>query len=1178
MDERFVQSEGTNVYTGCELIIKGGLESGVGLLTGYPGSPIAEVFDTATRLQELYKQEGIVVQIANNEALGGARLNGSQMAQVRGMGVMKSVGMHVASDTLMISSMAGTTAGAVVVVGDDPWNSSTQVAADSRFLSKHLFMPIMEPSTFQELKDWVELAYQLSAEANLYITYLITTNQADGGGSVELQRNIYPELNEHAKTTLESDSIVPDERILLPPVTGLVEKEIRETRFPRLLEGVRQRELNRILYPGTAKKLGFITSGLAYCYLEHALHELGVPGSVPILKLGLTYPIDPEILETFANQVDQVVVIEERRSFVESQVKEILTDLHQTGRLEQATPIWGKLFPFGLPGIPDTSGLNPSLLIHHLAPLLEQVGDPAITIEPERFQREYALATPSVSKRSDIPLRTPTFCPGCPHRDSASVLKQVADDFRDADYMQQRHQHGPVDLIFHGDIGCYSMLKFAPYERLMHNLGAMALGGGGVGAGIAPFITNKQMVFMGDSTFFHGGMSAISDSIKHGQDITYVILDNRTTAMTGHQPTPANDVTVVGESSYEQNIDKILEGLTDQGDILLIRTNPEKREEYKRLLETTILKDGVKLIIADKECAITYQRQLRRENRQIIKEHGFLPQETFININTDVCEYCQECTIGTGCPGLTITDTAYGPKITTSLSACISDGACARIKACPSFEEVTVTRTKAPVRAFDDTLLDDLPQPPRFMFQDNWHLYSAGVGGMGIGSLGAVLVRAGYRQGYRVLYCDKKGLAIRNGGVYHYLTYTHTDTPLSPVYPQRKADLLIGLDLLESARAVDEGGPTRVASADRTATVVNTARTDTVNMLLGKDDFEPEKYELLLIENSRDGGYYALDMFEVCERLLGNKLYANSMILGVAFQRGWLPLELESIEWAMKHSWGPALDMNMRAFHLGRKLVVAPEELLPNDTVLELDQLIHQKKLALTKARGRSKKKAQRQAQQYECLVHSSLEPMEISEQPKRYFALGIYDLIQYDSVAYAQRYAELVLQVYSQDLDARGYEATEATIRYLHKVMLIKDEVYVAHLLTSEEKYARDRERYGIAPERGDKVNYVHVNRPHFDVLGKRIEFDIRTKDWQLRLMRRTKFLRGLLSGWHTKEREFRDWYIRDVVMNFDGSKEPRYDAHVEALRLPEQVRGYREIRYPKMEEARRKARQLLG
>src|SRR4029077_15691470 len=186
-------------------IVKGALEAGCALITGYPGSPVSDVFGSAYSNRELLKKLGILAEMANNEALAAARLNGSRMAGVRAMAVMKSVGLHVAADGLALGNLSepNNGGGSVVVVGDDPWIDSTQINNDSRFLSQHLHMPVVEPATFQEMKDWVGLAFDLSSLANLYITSLVTTNQADGGGTVWLQPNRWPETSVQRPTTLD---------------------------------------------------------------------------------------------------------------------------------------------------------------------------------------------------------------------------------------------------------------------------------------------------------------------------------------------------------------------------------------------------------------------------------------------------------------------------------------------------------------------------------------------------------------------------------------------------------------------------------------------------------------------------------------------------------------------------------------------------------------------------------------------------------------------------------------------------------------------------------------------------------------------------------------------------------------------------------------------------------------
>jgi len=175
MDERFVREEGAEVFTGNELILKGALESACALITGYPGSPVSDVFDAASANHDLLTKHGILAEMANNEALSAAMLNGSQMSGMRSIAVMKSVGLHVAADALALGNLGGAhpEGGVMVVSGDDPWSSSTQVPSDSRYLFKHLFMPILEPSTNQEIKDWIDLGFKLSREAELYIGYLI---------------------------------------------------------------------------------------------------------------------------------------------------------------------------------------------------------------------------------------------------------------------------------------------------------------------------------------------------------------------------------------------------------------------------------------------------------------------------------------------------------------------------------------------------------------------------------------------------------------------------------------------------------------------------------------------------------------------------------------------------------------------------------------------------------------------------------------------------------------------------------------------------------------------------------------------------------------------------------------------------------------------------------------------
>jgi indolepyruvate ferredoxin oxidoreductase len=991
---------------------------------------------------------------------------------------------------------------------------------------------------------------------------------------VQVRPNHFPDINTVNKYSLDTARIDLDNTVLLPPRTWLKEEGMPQ-RYARLFESARRHGVNRILNPRENPRwraeIGFVATGLGFCYLEHALAELGVADQVPILRLGISYPVDPELVEEFTKQVRSIFVIEERRGFMEEQIAAIVGKHNQLATAANRTNVWGKEFPLGLKGIPATRGLNPSILIELLAPLGRFFRDPNLKIDQKRIDCAVDLIRETDKFDIRLPLRTPTFCPGCPHRDSASVLIEMKKQFVDPRYMKQHHQRGPVDLVFHGDTGCYTMLMFEPTKDLMHNYSGMGLGGG-TGAGIDPFITNKQVVFLGDSTFFHSGMLGISNALKQGQDITYIILDNSTTAMTGHQPTPSMDVDIVGDHTYKQNIDGIVAAMLGQG-VHVVRANPAYRESWKKMLEETVLRDGVKVIVADKECGITYNRRETREERRVIKEQGFLPEKLFVNINPDVCEYCLECTVATGCPGLTIADTPFGAKIQTDLSWCVADTACTKIYACPSFEEITIVRSQKPPAPIDTIDLANIPLPKLHEFDDVWHCYLAGVGGQGIGVSTATLVRAGFKQGYNVLFCDKKGLAIRNGSVFSQITFTKGPSHTSNIIPYGKADLLLGIDPLEATRGLSPHGNLRVGSPKHTVAVINAYKTPTILTLLGRDDFKVADLEATLQRYTKSDEYFGLNVAGISEYFFGTKLYANVVMLGIAFQRGLLPLSLENIDWGLRETMGSAADDNIKAFHLGRKLVFEPELAHKHELHETYEQFIAERKYVLE----RNHRAGERWAREFEVLIHRSENSIHLGEQTERDIVWRLYDLLEFGGVGnYAPRYLALVEQVYAKDSARYDHAATKAVIWNLHKAMIVKDEIYVAHLLTSEEKTRRDQHRYHVDTERGDKLVYHHLNRPEFNILGRDFRFKFSPKKWQLNLLKHFRWMRRVMPQWHRREREFRDWYVA-LVENFHYDDRASYDRYVKALRCVEEVRGYREVRYPKMDEARRKVEELL-
>jgi len=1146
VDPRFLSGEGREVFTGNELLLKGALEveGGVHLLGGYPGSPIAGFFDSIAQVQDLLKAKGVRAVINNNEALAAAMLNGSQVIAARGLICMKSVGVHVAADGLALGSLAGAhrEGGAVVIYGDDPWSDSTQVPADSRYISKHLFMPVIEPANPQEVKDFVGLAFKLSARCEVYAGYMLTNNLADGGGSVECRPNQFPTFNTRQRKALATDALDTDKFVLLPPKTWWQEESM-PGRLAHTAEVARELGLNRIEDPSeTRKPVGFAASGLAHGYLRQALWEMGLLGEYPILKFGLSYPVDGVLLRELAGQCERIVVVEERRGFLEEQIAEVLLQARQAGDPAGETELWGKHMPGDLAGFPTTRGLHPSIVIRILAPLLKSVGassarapTPAVQ---EALDREIqTIESTAEADVAPLPIRLATFCPGCPHRDSAVLCLGLKKRFMDADYMRARHGRGPVDLIFHGDTGCYTMLMYPPNTPLMHDYSGMGLGAG-TGSGIDPFVTNKQAVFMGDSTFFHSGQIAIGQAIKLGQDITFIILDNRTTAMTGHQPTPGVDWDVVGSTTPVQDIEEVVNGIAADTDVPVARIDPSDRHAYDRLLERTILRDGVKVLIADKECGIMRARARRGAERAIVRERGFLPTREHMNIDPEICRFCLTCAEMTGCPGLKQVQTNYGAKMDTDLTQCVNDGACQRVGACWSFERVTIKRRRPPRSRVPELGLDSIPEPRQRPAGEMWYCYLAGVGGMGIGLATQILVRAGHKEGYHVAFVDKKGLAIRNGGVNSQVVFMKTPQPTTGQIPFGKADLIIGVDILEAARAMDPAGRMRAASAERTAAVINTDKVPTILGVMGQEDFDVAELERTIRTHTRSDDYLARNISRICQKYLGSKIYANIMMLGFAFQKGLIPVSMHSMAWAVKDTIRADFKKNLYAFNMGRKLMEDADLFQGPPTRTGWREMLEE----CCRNTIRRHWRGQRIADALKTLAERTLEALTgLPDAVKRDLVVRLYDCLRWGGIKYARRYADALGGVYDRDSAEEGYPATRAVVHNLARAMLIKDSVFIAELATSPEKYARDRVKYDVNPANGDRITYRHLLPIRLRIGRRTLPLDLAVRDWAFKLLKRMRWLRKIVPGWHRNERRFLQRYEAHLTAYAPATDEQR-------------------------------------
>jgi len=530
----------------------------------------------------------------------------------------------------------------------------------------------------------------------------------------------------------------------------------------------------------------------------------------------------------------------------------------------------------------------------------------------------------------------------------------------------------------------------------------------------------------------------------------------------------------------------------------------------------------------------------------------------------------------------------------------VNDGACAKIDACPSFEEVTVIRKQPPTPRGHSINLDDLPEatylsgkvaPSLHSFDgDTWRAWIAGVGGMGIGTVTGILVHAGRYEGYHVQFSDKKGLAIRNGGVFSQLVFSRPDHPAGMTVGYGKADLLLGVDLLEAVRAVDAKAPFRVADPQRTSAVLNVDCTPTILMLMGRQEIDPEALQDVVRRVTRPEQYFAASVSSLCERIFGTKLYVNIVMLGVAYQRGLIPVSLEAIREGIRNSVRADLDKNLRAFDVGRKFVSNPElfsEIFAESkSARTLAQIVRAKGAYLNmrflgsralredpRSIGKQRRPDTKLARAYKMLVYTTLRACrELDRQTMVEIAVRIYDLMQWGGIRYAQRYVDRIRRTFLADDERQGFAATKAVVWNLAKLMLIKDEFYVSHLLTSFEKLRRDRQRYNVNPANGDRIRYRRTFHPR--LFGRK--FDVRLPHWTLYGLRSLKFLRPAIPFYRREERQFLAWY-EYVVDSAQLTNPVTYSLWVDLLRSVRDVNGYAEYRTPRMQAARQRVDQLM-
>ncbi len=607
MHKLLIDSPGKEMFLlGNEAIVRGAMEAGIGVATCYPGTPSSEIPDN---FFAMHKEGGFYFEYSINEKVALEVAAGAAISGVRSMCTMKHVGMNVASDSLITLAYLGVRAGMVVVNADDPSLFSSQNEQDNRYYARLSGLPMIEPTSAQEMKDMTISAFDLSEKLNLPIILRTTTRLNHLRGAVKFG-TIQPI---RSKGFFKKD---PFHYVAIPAVSRGLHKILVE-KYDQALELSENSEYNRIIGSG---KWGIVTNGISMNYVQDAINELGIGDKMTVLRLGFSYPMPKDLIERFLIRVAKVLVVEELEPIMENDIRSIA----QSKGI--SIPINGK----GDGLFPRVYEFDPGLVRKTIASYFG-VSDTS----PKAID---------VKGIPDLPGRPPNLCAGCPHRAMYYAIKKV---------------YGP-DAVYPSDIGCYTLGMLPPLSMadIVICMGASV----GSSCGISKATDQKIVSFIGDSTFFHAGIPALINAVHNKHKFTLVILDNGTTAMTGHQPHPGVDTAPMDVDTRCISIESVVKGC---GVEHVLVVNPLQVKKGIQAAKASKDFDGISVIISQELCPL-----FAKLVKQAKKVRPFY-------VDQDKCKHHRHCINHLACPAMYITD----GKTMVDENLCIGCTVCAQV--CP---------------------------------------------------------------------------------------------------------------------------------------------------------------------------------------------------------------------------------------------------------------------------------------------------------------------------------------------------------------------------------------------------------------------------------------------------------------------------------------------------------------
>jgi len=623
IDDRFVSEEGKALMLGNEAVVRGCLEMGVSYAAQYPGTPTSDIGETFSQIlkEQPDLQDYLVHHWAINEAVASSECAGAAWTGCRVLNPMKHVGLNVASDALSVIALNGPNPGAMVIlVGSDPGSLGSHQEQNERFYTWMLHFPCFEPHTPQECKDYTKLAFELSEKYDTVIEIRTSTRSAHSRGFVELG----PIRKGKRKGEFERN--IPKYNSLPPHA---INNHIRlYERIEKIRREIPQLKINRLI-PGD-NKIGIITSGMPFGYTMEALNQLGLD-NVPVLKLGIIYPLNYEEITNFLKDLKKVIVIEELEPFLEVKISQIA----QKNKL--SLEIIGEEY------FQKYNEYSTGLIAQSLAKIFNKTPSNQMNHAIEYFN----------SYKDIIPSRFPTFCAGCPERATLySILKAT------------NHLENSVVC---GDIGCFVMSFFPPQE--CSDLIICMSGGLSAAIGMSTKTDQKIIALIGDSTFLHTGMSPLAEAANYDSNVLLFIFENSWTAMTGHQP-------VLGLTDRKLSIEKICRAIGVQW---LRAEDSYHPKHLTNTIEKALNTKGLKVIIIRRECALQAHRWRTKKIREL-EQKGEKVQEITYFISG--CQMCYECARILSCPAIRRIELFGYETMQIDEDRCVKCGVCYDI--CPN--------------------------------------------------------------------------------------------------------------------------------------------------------------------------------------------------------------------------------------------------------------------------------------------------------------------------------------------------------------------------------------------------------------------------------------------------------------------------------------------------------------